>query len=583
MTLTNRDYNYLFVSDLHLSEGQDPLTGRLSRNEDFFYDDAFADFLVYHIGLGQQEGDNARFQRPWKLVINGDIFDFLQVTTPPAEEEREEALGTINFSPNKQEYGLGTSSRETVWKLGRIVAGHPRFFQALGWFLAARPENELLLLKGNHDIEIFWPAVKRRLRQVIGEGYESWQAEQAAGLDPDSPLPRDGILAEGHQWPQALTDLDQRVHFPAWYYYEPSLFYAEHGNQYDPANAFIDFLNPVLREDPPPPEDEKQVKLPSGSFFVRYFFNKVEQIHPFADNIKPLTRYLRWSFTKEPAATARMLVNNLPKLWRIMANLREKGANPVEGQQELQESLKQPEPQSKRSAKAPPPGARLLSLDRARRDKIDLMRQEHLKEASGRSRNVARGTAVGLAVNGSQYYWLASALRAFNDRAYGRMLRHLVLVGASFVGGTLLSRLLDTIDNYVGLDEVGRKVANILNAQDEKGESAAVPYHLFGHDHHPDLQPLEVNQEHAPPFRQWYVNTGSWLSSFDEQARLTRGDVQFTFFRLLPDPAPRGHDHLSALLEWLPRRQAVRSILLFGSAGEAGFEVAVEDIPEVRA
>ncbi|HEX6383767.1 MAG TPA: hypothetical protein VF177_03760, partial [Anaerolineae bacterium] len=74
------DYNFLFLSDLHLSEGYYPGTGKLSRNEDFFHDEAFARFLFYHINLSQVNIDKAYFRRPWKLIINGDIFDFLQVT-----------------------------------------------------------------------------------------------------------------------------------------------------------------------------------------------------------------------------------------------------------------------------------------------------------------------------------------------------------------------------------------------------------------------------------------------------------------------------------------------------------------------
>jgi hypothetical protein len=37
------------------------------------------------------------------------------------------------------------------------------------------------------------------------------------------------------------------------------------------------------------------IDLPSGSFFVRYFFNRIEKIDPFADNIKPVTKYVCWA------------------------------------------------------------------------------------------------------------------------------------------------------------------------------------------------------------------------------------------------------------------------------------------------
>ena len=36
--------------------------------------------------------------------------------------------------------------------------------------------------------------------------------------------------------------------------------------------------------------------LPAGSFFVRYLFNRVEQYYPFADNMKPMSKFIFWAF-----------------------------------------------------------------------------------------------------------------------------------------------------------------------------------------------------------------------------------------------------------------------------------------------
>ena len=60
----------LVVSDLHLGDGQDPVTGRYSKRENFFADRAFSAFLEHHDP--RSSSDTAL------LVINGDAFDFLR-------------------------------------------------------------------------------------------------------------------------------------------------------------------------------------------------------------------------------------------------------------------------------------------------------------------------------------------------------------------------------------------------------------------------------------------------------------------------------------------------------------------------
>ena len=54
---------------------------------------------------------------------------------------------------------------------------------------------------------------------------------------------------------------------------------------------------------------------------MRYLFNKVEDVHPFADNIKPATRYLAWAFKKDPLQTIEVLVTRgwvfLRAFWNV--------------------------------------------------------------------------------------------------------------------------------------------------------------------------------------------------------------------------------------------------------------------------
>ena len=316
-------YNYLFVSDLHLSEGRDPNTGLLSFTEDFFQDEAFARFLVYHVNLSRLPESAPHYRKPWKLVINGDFFDFLQVTKLPAEGDELQSVRGVrhhqDLSSNEREYGLGTRSAEIAWKLEQIERGHPIFFQALGWFLA-HSGHELIIIKGNHDVEMYWPAVQARMRSLVAAAYAKWRVGYEQGERHDMILPwHDGFL-------ESISDVvSTHMQFPPWFYYEPGLFFVEHGNQYDPPNAFTNIMAPVL------PDNPELIELPAGSFFVRYFFNKIEEVHPFADNIKPITRYIRWAIDEEPIDTLRLVIQRRHTLFRSLRNLIKKKADPIKG------------------------------------------------------------------------------------------------------------------------------------------------------------------------------------------------------------------------------------------------------------
>jgi len=66
------DFNYLVVSDLHLSEAERNPAGRF-----FHFDEDFADFLR-HYRLSYVGS------RRWRLIIDGDFVEFFQMTEPPS-------------------------------------------------------------------------------------------------------------------------------------------------------------------------------------------------------------------------------------------------------------------------------------------------------------------------------------------------------------------------------------------------------------------------------------------------------------------------------------------------------------------
>lgn len=246
----------LIVSDLHLSEGWDPDTKRLSRNEDFYFDASFARFLSAQAESAVHQGYRLR------LIIPGDLVDFLQVTAIPPGD----SLDGEPITARDRQFGLGTSPAHTCWKLRRIVSGHWLFFDALARFVGAG--QDLVVLPGNHDIEWVIPEV---------------QAAFISELSARAPVAGQDAVAE-------------RIRFLPWFYLEPGLIYVDHGHQYDPLNSFDYFLHPYL--------PDGRIDLPAGSFFVRYLFNKVETAYPFADNMKPSSRFVRWV------------------LWRILRNPR---------------------------------------------------------------------------------------------------------------------------------------------------------------------------------------------------------------------------------------------------------------------
>jgi len=290
MPESNNEPDLIIVSDLHLSEGWDSETKKIDRNEDFFFDKEFCRFLKHF------RSKSANSKRKLRLIMAGDIFDFLQVTSLP---KADSAL----MKNNKEElpYGLGTLPEHTIWKLTQeVVPGHWIFFESLVDFVS--DGHEIVVIPGNHDIELTDPDVQIAFKRVLLE----------MGKDEDERL------------------IKSKVRFLPWFYYEPGLIFIEHGHQYDALNSF-DYLLYPKRED-------GTFELPAGSFFVRYLFNQLEAEYPFADNMKPVTQFAWWLMKKHwyrPSCYGGF-GKYLVALWKILEK-----ANPIEPIYERQVRAKQ--------------------------------------------------------------------------------------------------------------------------------------------------------------------------------------------------------------------------------------------------
>ncbi len=133
----------LVVSDFHLGKGPYNEDGSLNFLEDFFYDDKFEEFLDYY--------DRKYSSAEIELVLNGDIFDLLQVDY-------------------REEYPARITEENALYRFNKIVEGHPVFFDALRKFLS-KPNRKLVYIQGNHDAGFLFPRVRDRLEEVIGVPY----------------------------------------------------------------------------------------------------------------------------------------------------------------------------------------------------------------------------------------------------------------------------------------------------------------------------------------------------------------------------------------------------------------------------
>ena len=188
----NQDWNLLVLSDLHLGEQR--------AGEDRTYVKERSDFLANHFSSFLKHYTSHRENDlPWKLVIAGDMLDFMRVHVPNQPNVESEASQDWEIPPHDLEGALQ--------KLEQIFVLHHESFQALVDFLLE--DNQVILITGNHDAELDWPEVQVNLRIEL---FKLAQAKQ-----PDLCQER----------------FDSLTTFQPWFYYEPNQLYIEHGHLHD--------------------------------------------------------------------------------------------------------------------------------------------------------------------------------------------------------------------------------------------------------------------------------------------------------------------------------------------------------------
>jgi UDP-2,3-diacylglucosamine pyrophosphatase LpxH len=255
------------ISDLHLAAGVNAC-GNYDGTENFYADNSFVRFLD-HL-------QSKCITNKATLIINGDFIDFLRITNIPTTDEEfatwqniltytgiDKATVELRSSIVKKEitYGLKTNNYKSVWKLHVCIGGHINLFKRLAQWLSNG--NDLVITKGNHDLEWVWKEVRVYLQywlanNIAQQHQRTLQEVIAATIIPQTLFVDDSMVIGGN-------------------------IYIEHGHKFE---------NTTSVKDEPLIPNKEELNLPLGSFFNRYLVNRLEQLYPYLDNIRPTQNIL---------------------------------------------------------------------------------------------------------------------------------------------------------------------------------------------------------------------------------------------------------------------------------------------------
>ena len=218
--------NILVVSDLHFGEELLPGATAERRTAVELGGRAFREFLHYH--ASRRLGG-----RPWRLVIAGDLFDFMSVVIPGTAEQPAR-------TPDERQHGLDRSALAGVERMRKICENHRDLLADMVRFTSAGHHIDIIV--GNHDVELLEPEVCAELHRQIREAGASDAAAARIAVQP-------------------------------WFVYVPGTCWIEHGHVYDEGCSFEYNLAPA---------DPRDGNIISNVDYaaVRYLATSVPEIDP---------------------------------------------------------------------------------------------------------------------------------------------------------------------------------------------------------------------------------------------------------------------------------------------------------------
>lgn len=465
----------IVLSDLHMGRGRNHDSGRHFRLEAFFYDDDLLRFCQYLCA----EAD--RTLRPFKLIFNGDAFDFLRIDPEGAASEADDTP-----DPSR-----------TAATVRRILEGHPRFLDALATVVLA--DHDVVFLPGNHDIELQWAPVQDAVRAAVQLA--------AVKLSGD---PAKALAAMRH------------LSFQPWFYHEPGRVWIEHGCQYDPENAFRSFLRSGA------PEDAEalaatELDMPLGNFFQRYLYNGFGPITFIVPTTRANFRYGKWLLMNDPRLLVSAFTRHGPFAWEWMKRMTRRQLE-VQGTQKLKDL----------HAKE----LRDLGEKTGLRDSLEAidmlksLRGDVVSAVRSMLRDLLRtgGAALAIGLLVATLWYLS--FEAMRETSLG--LRVVLFLTLNFV---FMAAGMTAVGVELFRERPSKGLSPMVEAAQQISQRMQVPIVAFGHTHEEAVQRLDLQKAG----RSWYFNTGTWIAVFTHDVLLPRERVQFTFLRIRGDQAELLH------------------------------------------
>ena len=487
------------VSDLHLGRGKNPESGRHHHLEAFFYDDDFARFCAW---LCEQATAS---KVDFKLILNGDTFDLLRINPVPA----------AGASASERRFGALLTPERAAATMADILAGHAGFVEALARVLNAG--YDVLILPGNHDIEVQWAPVQAVIRQAIIERVRAIAGDAGA------------------------VTADRRLEFAPWFYYEPGRIWIEHGCQYDAENSFEYLLRDRLAE-LPDSIHEVEKDLPLGTFFQRYLYNAFGNITFIVPSSRAHLRYFRWLLVNKPRLLARVLTSHFPFFLQVIRHIAKAG-----GSTRVLSTVHD---------------SRLTELEESSHLGAKLQRVAALKATHGTAAVVARGIilqilkVIGVAVLLALMVaglWFAG-FHAINEMEVGFGLKAIFFITLNFL---FLTSVTVGVGYLLLRPPRGPPMRPMRRAARQIGAILDVPIVTFGHSHDEVVWRLK-----RPDGTTWYYNTGTWIAVFTHDQLLPRERVQYTFLRV--------HEDKAELMHWSPGRGESIPVILIEEGNRWG-------------
>ena len=257
-SLPPTDTNYLLFSDVHLGADlvQHARPWTVSRLRQVLRIDRELSGMLDHYRQHAEPG------RPWKLIIAGDLVDFMGMSIAPREGH---ALETP-LTAEEHLHGLGSASDHAGQKMRAVAERHALVFQKLAQFVAAG--HSLVLVRGNHDVDFYWETARAAFVQALVE--------------------RSGDELVD---PEVCAAFERRVEFRHWFYYVEGLLYVEHGHQYDETCAYDNVLAPLS------PSDPKRIAYSFSDILMRYVVRPTRGMGNSGHDGKTMAHYIQMAFS----------------------------------------------------------------------------------------------------------------------------------------------------------------------------------------------------------------------------------------------------------------------------------------------